>query len=145
MTRRQHLARVLGVFNERVPFHRFIGLKLTSLTPGRARLRLPFRREFIGDIQRPALHGGVLSSLLDTACGAAVFSLVGHHDRISTLDLRVDYLLPAPMKTLLAEAEVIRVGNRVAVARGRVRAAGSRRILADGTAVFSIRRGKESG
>lgn len=145
MTRRPRLSYLLRLFNERVPFHRFLGLELVSLRPGRAVVRLPYRPEFIGDITRPALHGGVLSALLDTACGAAVFSLVGQRDRISTLDKRVDYLLPAPKKTLIAEAEVIRIGNRVAVSRGKVRVAGSRKSLADGTAAFSIRRGKESG
>lgn len=144
MTRRLHLARLRKFFNERVPFHRFLGLELSSLRPGRAVLRLPYRRAFVGDITRPALHGGVLSAMLDTACGAAVFSLVGPHDRISTLDLRVDYLLPAPRKTLVAEAEVIRIGNRVGVARGRLRAAGSRKLLAESTALFSIRRKRQT-
>lgn len=144
MTRRQYLSRLRKLFNEHVPFNQFLGLHLTRLRPGRAEMRLAFRREFIGDSERPALHGGVLAALLDTACGAAVLSQVGQHDRISTLDLRVDYLVPGPMRDLVASAEVIRVGKSAAVAQARVRTAGSRQVVAEGKAVFSIRRKQEA-
>ena len=138
------MSRLRKLFNERVPFNQFLGLRLRRLAPGRAEMRLTFRREFIGDFERPALHGGVLAAILDTACGAAVLSRVGPHDRVSTLDLRVDYLAPGPMKALVATAEVIRIGKSAAVAQARVRAVGSREVVAEGKAVFSIRRKQEA-
>jgi uncharacterized protein (TIGR00369 family) len=100
-----------------IPFNRVLGVKLIKLEKGHARLEIPFRDELVGDPFRPALHGGVLSALADTAGGAAVWS--GATDmrvRVSTIDLRMDYLRPARLESIVADARVVRMGNRVGVA-----------------------------
>jgi uncharacterized protein (TIGR00369 family) len=100
---------------EAIPFNRVLGIEVAELRSGFARLEIPFRPELIGDSQRPAVHGGVLSALIDTAGGAAAFTLVSlPEDRVSTIDLRVDYLRPGDAQRLVAEATVTRMGNRVA-------------------------------
>ncbi|MHB1845899.1 MAG: hotdog fold thioesterase [Deltaproteobacteria bacterium] len=98
-----------------IPFNRFLGVRVAGMGKGFARLELPFRPEFIGDPIRPALHGGVLTSLIDTCGGLAVFTEAQPGDRVSTIDLRVDFLRPGKGELLAAEARVVRVGNRVAV------------------------------
>lgn len=104
------------LMEEVIPFNRVLGIKLTGADEGFARLEIPFRDELIGDPWRPALHGGVISALADAAGGAAVWTSVPNpHARVSTIDLRVDYLRPARAATLVAEARVVRVGNRVGV------------------------------
>ncbi|MDF1564499.1 MAG: thioesterase family protein [Deltaproteobacteria bacterium] len=113
----QNAVRLLIEFmEEQIPFNKHLGLKCTALEEGKARLEIPFQEFLIGDPFRPALHGGVISTLADTCGGAAVFSLFDNvNDRTSTVDLRVDYLRPGLRETLIAEAEVIRAGNKVAV------------------------------
>jgi uncharacterized protein (TIGR00369 family) len=109
------------VMEELIPFNRFLGVKLTAMRKGFARLEIPFRDELVGDPMRPALHGGVLSALGDAAGGAAVWAgIEDDNARISTIDLRIDYLRPARLATLVAEATVVRVGNRVGVADVRI-------------------------
>jgi uncharacterized protein (TIGR00369 family) len=109
------------VMEELIPFNRYLGVKLAEAREGYARLEVPFREELIGDPMRPALHGGVLSALADTAGGAAVWTgLADNEARISTIDLRVDYLRPARLVTIVAEASVVRLGNRVGVADVRL-------------------------
>jgi uncharacterized protein (TIGR00369 family) len=109
------------VMEELIPFNRFLGVKLTAMRKGFARLEIPFRDELVGDPMRPALHGGVLSALGDAAGGAAVWAGIDDDNaRISTIDLRIDYLRPARLATLCAEATVVRVGNRVGVADVRI-------------------------
>ena len=99
-----------------IPFNRVLGIQLVLLEKGHARLQIPFRDELVGDPFRPALHGGVLSALADTAGGAAVWSSVDDlRPRVSTIDLRVDYLRPARLETVVADARVVRMGNRVGV------------------------------
>ncbi len=136
-----HLSLVTKIMTEWVPFNTFLGLRVEHLTEGHAVLVLPFRPELVGDSARPALHGGVLSALADTCGGTAVWTAVGPDDRVSTIDLRVDYLRPAPLEELLATADVLRVGNRVGVAAIRI-VARSRpeQVLAEGKGVYAVRR-----
>ncbi|MFH1438668.1 MAG: PaaI family thioesterase [Pseudomonadota bacterium] len=124
-----------------IPFNRFMGIRISRVRDGFARMELPFREEFIGDPVRPALHGGVITTLIDTCGGAAVWSAADPGDRVSTVDLRVDYLLPGPLEDLACEARVLRIGNRVGVADMRVFAIGSPdRTIASGKGVYNVRR-----
>jgi uncharacterized protein (TIGR00369 family) len=114
--------RMLTAWFERgIPFNVFLGLHVDALARGRAVLRIPWRHELIGDLMRPAIHGGVISMLADTAGGAACFTMLDRDsDRVSTVDLRVDYLQPGLPADLVCEAEVVRMGNRVGVMRAQV-------------------------
>ncbi len=99
-----------------IPFNKYLGVRVIEIKAGFARLELPFRDDFIGDPMRRAIHGGVLSTLADTAGGVAVWSqLADESSRVSTIDLRVDYLRPGKPETIAVEALVVRQGNRVGV------------------------------
>lgn len=130
---------ILHVMEHVVPFNRLLGLRGESLGRGRAVMTLPVREDFIGDVRRPALHGGVLSTLIDTAGGLAAWSALGDDESVSTVDLRVDYLEPAGLGApLRAEAELVRKGNRVCHVRVSVLQDG--RLVAEGRAVYNIHR-----
>ena len=101
---------------ESSPFNKFLGVKVLPPSPGFARIETPYRPELIGDFERPSLHGGVLSALMDTTGGLAVWTLAGAGVRLSTVDLRIDFLHPAGLKPLVTEAHTLRVGNHVGVA-----------------------------
>ena len=127
-----------------IPFNCVLGIRAVKLHEGKATLVIPWKDELIGDAARPAVHGGVISALIDTAGGAACFSMLSNpRDRVSTVDLRVDYLRPGPAEDLYCSAEVIRMGNKVAVTRMEVRSALSAQTpdsppIAAGTAVYNI-------
>ncbi|HHQ47922.1 MAG TPA: PaaI family thioesterase [Acidobacteria bacterium] len=126
---------------ESVPFMAFLGMRFETLEDGLSVLRIPFRPELIGNPELPALHGGVISALLDTCGGAAVWTRIGEHDRVSTVDLRVDYLRPGRPEDLLGRARVIRAGNRVAVTELRAYQPGAPdEPIAVGTGVYNIHR-----
>ncbi len=109
------------VAEEFIPFNKMLGVQATRIEKGHIRLEIPFRSELVGDPMKPALHGGVLSALADTAGGMAVWSAVENEDaRISTIDLRLDYIRPAKLEQLAADATIIRVGGRVGVADVRL-------------------------
>jgi uncharacterized protein (TIGR00369 family) len=124
-----------------IPFNRHLGMQVVEVAHGRVKIIVPFREELVGDVFRPALHGGVIAALIDAAAGAAVLSQITPRDRASTLDLRIDYLRPAPKRDLVALAELRRIGNRTAVANVIVTALGDEsEPVAEGRGVFSIRR-----
>ncbi|MDQ7834393.1 MAG: PaaI family thioesterase [Humidesulfovibrio sp.] len=126
-----------------IPFNEVLGIKVDELREGYVRLRVPFRPELLGDTRRPALHGGVISTLVDVAGGFAVWTCCRLDDRIATIDLGVDYLRPAPDRDLVAEATVRLLGNRVGNAHVAVFSADDPdKHVAVGRAVYNIRRGK---
>jgi uncharacterized protein (TIGR00369 family) len=134
-------AELLAFFKDFIPFNRFLGIQLTAAKEGWVRLELPFRPEFIGDASRPALHGGVISTLIDTCGGFAVFTSIVYGEKVSTIDLRVDYLAPGAADTLIAEGKVVRVGNRVGVADIQCfQPSQPDRIIATGKGVYNIKR-----
>ncbi len=133
-------AALIRFFEEGIAFNRHLGMKVMELGEARCRIFIPFKPEFIGDPFRPALHGGVLSTLADTAGGLAVFARVGMGTaRVSTVDLRVDYYTPAGLLDTYAVAEVVRLGNRVGVARIIVYQEDESKPVAEGKGVYNIR------
>ncbi|MBI5520422.1 MAG: PaaI family thioesterase [Desulfovibrio sp.] len=135
--------RLREIIEEGLPFNKWLGIKVAELAEGRVRLRIPFKPELIGDPRRPALHGGVLSTLVDVTGGFAVWTSCHLEDRIATIDLSVDYLRPAGAQDLYAEAEVRLLGNRVGNAHVMLWSADAPdRHVAVGRAVYNIRRGK---
>jgi uncharacterized protein (TIGR00369 family) len=118
------------MFEERVVFNRVLGLRITSFNPQRTQARLEMREELIGDFLQRRLHGGVISAVLDAMGGFAVMLAIGsyHADepaearlarllKLGTIDLRVDYLLPATGPFFIVSAQPIRLGSRVATTR----------------------------
>lgn len=126
---------------EWIPFNKMLGLKARSIERGDVVLEIPFREELIGDPMKRALHGGVISMLCDTAGGFSVWSsLDDERARVSTIDLRVDYLLPGRQEAILAHAKLVRAGKTVGVADVRVfHPDAEDKTIATGKAVYAIR------
>ena len=130
---------ILHVMEHVIPFNRRLGIRGESVEKGRAVLVMPVRPDHVGDVRRPALHGGVLSSLIAVAGGLAAWSVLGNEESVSTVDLRVDFLEPAGLGSdLRAEGELIRKGNRVCHVRVAVTQAGV--LVAEGRGVYNIHR-----
>jgi uncharacterized protein (TIGR00369 family) len=127
-----------------IPFNRFLGMRLLELREGYARIELPFRPELIGNPSRPAIHGGVLSTLVDTCGGAAAFTQITPPETVSTIDLRVDYLRPGEARTLVCESLVSRMGNRVASVDSKIfHPDAPERLIATGKAVYNVKRARD--
>jgi uncharacterized protein (TIGR00369 family) len=104
------------IMETHIPFNQFLGIRVAKVDKGQVRMEIGYRPELIGDSSRGAIHGGVLSTLADTAGGAAVWSAVEDvRARVQTIDLRVDYLRPGKAELIVAEAAVVRIGRRVGV------------------------------
>jgi len=133
--------KVQTFFRDVIPFNRFLGMEVGCFDSGLVQLTLPFRPEFIGNPVLPALHGGVISALLDTAGGGAVWSQIEPNDRVSTVDLRVDYLRPGRPEPLVGQGRVVRQGNRVGVAELRAWHPGREdKPVAAGMGVYNVTR-----
>jgi uncharacterized protein (TIGR00369 family) len=109
-----------AVFRDFVPHNRALGLQVTqaSTSPAVATLKLPYDARFVGNPETGVLHGGVITTLIDATCGAAVYCKLQQPVPIATLDLRIDYLCPAtPGRDVFARAECFHATRNVAFVR----------------------------
>ena len=99
-----------------IPYARFLGLRIDSKGDELTTV-LPFREDLIGNTDLPAIHGGVLGSLLELT---AVMQLLrdSELERLpKTIDLSIDYLRSGLPQDIYGRADVTRQGRRVANVR----------------------------
>lgn len=102
-----------------VPHAEAISLMLVEVGAASALCRVPYDEKLIGNPETGVIHGGVITSLLDNACGIAVGVKTQLVSAIATLDLRIDYMKPAtPKEDILAFADCYRVSRNIAFVRG---------------------------
>ena len=91
-----------------------LGLTVVQATELKVQLKLPYNEKIIGNPTLGVIHGGALTTLMDTACGTACFVAVEGMELCPTLDLRVDYMkTPETGRNLIAFASVTRIANNV--------------------------------
>lgn len=130
---------IVRFMEEEIPFNKHLGIKIVEISEGYCKLTLPYQNKFIGDKRRPALHGGVINTIIDVCSGTAAWTYFEPEDAVATLDILVDYLRPAPDEDLFVESHVERVGNRVAMVTSKVFSSSNKeKILAVGRAVYNI-------
>ena len=130
---------LISFFENQIAYNKHLSMQVTELSPGRCQIVVPFQDHLIGDPFRPALHGGVLSALADAAGGLAVFSQLDYlKSRVSTIDLRVDYLRPGKAEDITCDAHVVRAGNKVAVTNMELWQGEPNHLVADCRAVYNV-------
>ncbi|QXH49869.1 PaaI family thioesterase [Pseudomonas fakonensis] len=82
-------------------------------------LLLPWSPAIVGNPQTGAVHGGALTTLMDTTCGMATLCVLPQFEVCPTLDLRIDYMHAAePNKPIHGHAQCYRVTRDVIFTRG---------------------------
>ncbi|AXQ47522.1 PaaI family thioesterase [Pseudomonas vlassakiae] len=82
-------------------------------------LMLPWSASIVGNPQTGAVHGGALTTLMDTTCGMATLCVLPRFEVCPTLDLRIDYMHPAEAgKPIYGHAQCYRVTRDVIFTRG---------------------------
>ncbi|MDX1391035.1 MAG: thioesterase family protein [Rheinheimera sp.] len=115
---------------DQMPFNRLLGLKVTRFEEASVEVCFAWSEQLIGNPLQNILHGGVIASVLDVAGGIMAVSsalgrlsdvapaeLITRLGKMSTIDIRTDYLRPGRGEQFIATARVIRAGNKVAVCR----------------------------
>src|SRR3712207_1044799 len=99
---------------------RLMGFKLVEVSEGYAVLTVrPDERHYNGI---GIAHGGLAATLLDSATGCAINTLMPAGRIFTTLEMKINYVRPirAGAGTVRCEARVIHVGSRTAYAEGQV-------------------------
>jgi uncharacterized protein (TIGR00369 family) len=99
-------ARLLG----EIPYASFLGLSF-GRTDGQLVVHMPFSDHLVGDSTIPALHGGTLGALLESA---AIFTAIWECDCLPrTINLTIDYLRSGRARETFASATIVKRGRRV--------------------------------
>lgn len=129
--------RLIKLAEEEIPIHKYWGLKVLSLEENMIRVKMPFKKEFVGDIRTNRWHGGIIAAVMDSLGGAiGVINFQSPEDKLSTIDLRVDYLRYAEAKDIIFEGELVRLGNRIMVTK--MKAQQENTIVAEGKGVYNF-------
>lgn len=95
-----------------------IGAELTQLAPGQVEISMPFNPRLTQ--QHGFLHGGIVTTLLDSACGYAALSLMPAEAGILSIEFKVNLLSPATGETFRALGRVRKPGRNITVAEGEL-------------------------
>ena len=146
----EFIAALKNLWEETIVFNRVLGLQLQELSATKVTARLAMRPELIGHAAHQRIHGGVISAALDAMGGLAVMAAIGarhrdeppakrlaRFDKLGTIDLRIDYLRPGVGSSFKLEAEVLRLGSRVASTRMAFLGADGK-LLSTGSAAYIV-------
>ena len=95
-----------------------IGAQLTRVEPGLIEISLPFRPDLTQ--QNGYLHAGIVTTIADSACGYAAYTLMPAGSSVLSVEFKVNLLRPAKGKGFVAVAEVLKPGRTLTVVRSDV-------------------------
>lgn len=129
--------RLIRLAEEEIPIHKHFGLKVEIVEKDFIKVRVPFRKDLVGDIRTNHWHGGIIATILDSVGGAiGIANFKSSEDKLSTIDLRIDYLRFADGKDLMFEGKLVRMGNRIMVAK--MKAFQENVLVAEGKGVYNF-------
>lgn len=114
-------ARVRDSFDRQAVMKTF-GAELTRVASGAIEIEMPFNPLLTQ--QHGFLHAGVISTLLDSACGFAAFSLMPAEAAVLTIEFKVNMLSPGRGERFLFRGSVTKPGRTIIVADGQAYAYG---------------------
>ncbi len=95
-----------------------IGAEILRVAPGEVDLGLAFRADLTQ--QHGYLHAGVITALVDSACGFAAFTLMPAGSGVVSVEFKVNLLAPAVGERMIARGRVLRPGRTLTVCSGEV-------------------------
>jgi len=100
-----------------VPYAAFIGLSAATADDGAVVVRLAYRPENVGNPRVPALHGGVIAALMESAMVLKILEQGEATALPKVVNFTTEFYRPARLVETMASAEIVRHGRRLAVLR----------------------------
>ena len=120
---------------EAAPYYQLLQIRLEEIDAGFARFRMPFRRDLVQAYG--VAHGGAIASLADTAVAFALMTLIQPGERVTTVEMKINFLAPVSEGELIGESRVVQKGKRLALAEMEVKD-GNGKLVAKGLATYMI-------
>ncbi len=95
-----------------------IGATLVTVVPGQVEIRIRFRPDLTQ--QHGFLHAGIITTIVDSACGYAAFTLMPSGAEVLTVEYKVNFIVPAKGEQFIARGKVIKSGRIISFCTGEV-------------------------
>ena len=95
-----------------------IGAELLIVEPGKVEMALPYRSDLTQ--QHGYMHAGIITTIADTACGYAAYTLMPAGSEVLSVEFKVNLLRPAKGERFVAVANVLKPGRTLTVVRADV-------------------------
>jgi uncharacterized protein (TIGR00369 family) len=95
-----------------------LGAQVVLVDAGEVHLLAPFDDRFTQ--QDEFLHAGIVTTLMDSACGYAAYSLMPVGSRVLSVEFKVNLLSPAHGDHFRAEGRIIKAGRTITVCEGKL-------------------------
>jgi uncharacterized protein (TIGR00369 family) len=107
------------------------GARLLRVEPGAVEIGVDFDEAFTQ--QHGYLHAGLVTAIVDTACGYAALTLTEPGAEVLSVEFKLNLLSPAAGRSFAARARVVRAGRNLTVCAGdfySVKEGGEEKIIA---------------
>ncbi|WP_210397854.1 PaaI family thioesterase [Motiliproteus sediminis] len=95
-----------------------LGAELTDVKPGRVVIELRHHEALTQ--HHGYLHAGMLTTIVDNACGYAASSLMAADSEVVTVEFKVNFIAPAKAPRYRAVGSIVRAGRTLTVCSGEV-------------------------
>ena len=90
-----------------------LGAEMTAVGRGTVHIRCGFDEKWTQ--QNGFVHAGVITSILDSACGYAALSVAPARNEVLSVEFKVNLLAPAVGESFVARAAVKRAGKTLTI------------------------------
>lgn len=124
--------------HSRNKFLQDLGYVIDVIQPGLTEGHLDFKEKH--EQQNGFLHGGIISTLCDMACGFAAYTLVDEGTQVFTVELKVSFLRTTEAGTVYAKGWIVKPGRMFHFCEGEVfeRQGAEKRLIAKATTTMAV-------
>ncbi len=108
-----YIVRTQRSFNRQPAMHA-LNAELVVKSPGSVEITFPYMAQFTQ--QNDYMHAGILSTILDSACGYAALSIAPEDADVLTVEFKVNLLRPGVGDTFKAIGQIVKAGKTISVA-----------------------------
>lgn len=136
----EHIDALMQLVNNG-PYFNLLAMRLCEVGIGCSKVEIDLEKKHLNPFG--IVHGGVYSSLIDTATYFSAYCEMDENTGFTTLDLSVSNLLMIREGKIIAEGRSIKVGQSICLAEALVKDANGK-LLAHGTSKLMVLNGKQS-
>jgi uncharacterized protein (TIGR00369 family) len=95
-----------------------LGAAMTRIAPGETEIEFPYAPDFTQ--HNGYIHAGVMTTVVDSACGYAAYTLMPADSDVLSIEYKVNFMSPAIGEKFRCVGKVVKAGRTVTVCSGDV-------------------------